>query len=333
MTEVVPGIQRLKIPLPKADLLLGYVNVYLVQGNDGYTLIDTGWGTVEAFDSLTSQLAERGVDLKRIRRIVPTHIHPDHYGLSGKLKQLSGANVYLHRQETSLVDTRYVYMDTLLQKLAEWLHTNGVPDETLSRLQTASLGAVEFVTPAIPDVNLSGGETISLDSFSFKVLWTPGHSPGHICLYEPNHKILFAVDHILPVITPNISLQPQSRDNPLGDFLNSLNIVKQLDVNLVLPAHEHLFTDLRTRVEGIIQHHKQRNSEILETIKAGPKTAYQIATEITWMPELGGVHFKRLAVWDKRAAVSETLAHLEAMRVDRKIDKCLRDSIIYYRRT
>ena len=107
-------------------------------------------------------------------------------------------------------------------------------------------------------------------------------------------------------------------------------MVKQLDVNLVLPAHEHIFTGLQTRVDEIIQHHGQRNSEILETINAEPKTAYQISAEITWMPELGGVRFQNLAPWDKRMAVLEALAHLESMRVDGKVDKFFRDGIIYY---
>jgi len=107
-------------------------------------------------------------------------------------------------------------------------------------------------------------------------------------------------------------------------------MVKQLDVNLVLPAHERIFNDLPARVEEIIVHHQLRNLEILEAIKAEPRTAYQISGEITWMPELGGVRLQDLAPWDRRMAVSETLAHLEAMRVDGRVDKFSRDSIIYY---
>jgi glyoxylase-like metal-dependent hydrolase (beta-lactamase superfamily II) len=119
----------------------------------------------------------------------------------------------------------------------------------------------------------------------------------------------------------------------LADFLNSLNKVKQLDANLVLPAHEQIFTDLRTRVEEIIWHHDLRNLEILEVIKTEPQTAYQISTEITWMPALGGVRFRDLAPWDKRMAVAETLAHLEAMKVDARVVKSPRDSVIYYQHT
>ena len=188
----------------------------------------------------------------------------------------------------------------------------------------------KFVFTALPDITLPGSETVSTGLFSFKVLWTPGHSPGHISLYEPTQKILISGDNILPNITPHIGLHPQSTNNPVGDYLNSLNALKQLDVNLVLPGHENPFAGLQPRIEELIQHHKQRNSEILATIKVNPKTAYQISTEITWMSDIKGIGWQDLAPWDKRMAVTETLAHLELMRVDGKIDKFFRDGIIYY---
>ena len=330
MTEIVPGIYRLKIPMPERDILLGYVNVYLLQGDNGYFLIDTGWNIEEAFDSLKSQLAEIGIDFKDISQIVVTHIHSDHYGLAGRLKELSGAKIALHHLEKNLIDSRYINMDALLHQVAQWLHTNGVPDNSLSELQTASVGAARFVTPAMPDVTLSGGETLSNGSFSLKVLWTGGHSPGHICLYEPSQKILISGDHILPTITPNVGLHPQSGDNPLGDYINSLNTVKLLDVNLILPGHENPFNGLQSRIEELIQHHNQRNSEILEAIKAKPKTAYQIATEITWVPNIPDVGWQELGPLDKRLAVLETAAHLASMRVDGKTSKFTRDGVIYY---
>jgi glyoxylase-like metal-dependent hydrolase (beta-lactamase superfamily II) len=163
------------------------------------------------------------------------------------------------------------------------------------------------------------------------VVWTPGHSPGHICLYDAQRQVFFSGDHILPVITPNISLRLPSAGNPLGDFINSLNKVKTLDVKLVLPAHEHIFSNLPARVKEIIQHHRHRNQEILDTLKTEPRTAYEISAEITWMPEFGGVKFHNLAIWDRRMAVSETLAHLEALRLDGIISQFSRDGIIYYR--
>ena len=333
MTEVKPGISihRLQLSIPNSQL--GYINAYIAKGdrNNGALLIDTGWSTEETFSSLTQQLANIDINPEDISQIVITHAHPDHYGLAGRLRQLSKAQVYLHEQERDLIKSRYIDMEGLLQQTAQQLQANGAPEDELAKLQTASLPMLKFVTPILPDVTLYGGETITTGYFNFKVLWAPGHSPGHICLYEPNRKILFSGDHILPTITPHVGLHPQSSSNPLGDYLHSLNTLKQLDVKLVLPGHEHPFTDLKSRIEELIQHHKQRSSEILSTLNTKPKTAYHIATEITWMSDTSGVGWVKLDAWNKRMAVSETLSHLEAMKANKEVDKFVRDDIIYYR--
>jgi len=312
---------------------LKYINAYLVQGDNGYLLVDTGWNTEEAFDSLKKQLAAIGINIKDISQIVLTHIHPDHYGLVGKLKRLSRAEIALHYLEKDLIKSRYINTDNLLQQIARLLHTNGVPPAESSELQTASMGMLKFIAPTLPDVTFHGGETIPTGVFTFQVLWTPGHSPGHICLYEPTKKALLSGDHILPTISPHIGLHPQSSDNPLGDYIDSLNTVKQLDANLILPGHEDPFTDLAARIEKLIQHHKQRNSKILALIKAKPKTAYQISAGMTWLSDKNGVNWQNLSPWNKRLAISETMAHLETMRIGRKVDKFLRNGTVYYHQT
>ena len=331
MDELIPGVFRLPLPLP--NLALHHVNTYLVRENSECLLVDTGWNTPEAFDSLKDQLAEVSVDFDDISQIVITHIHPDHYGLAGRLKQLSQAKIVFHYLEKDFIESRYINMDKLLRRLAQWLHTNGVPAEELSQLGTASVAMAKFVTPILPDVTLRGGETIDLGSFSFHVLWTPGHSSGHISLYEPQRKVLISGDHILPNITPSIGLHPQSRPNPLNDYLNSLNAIKQLEVSLILPGHEYPFTNLDQRIEQLILHHEKRNLEILGVLKATPKTAYRIATEITWMRDINGAGWDNLGPLDKRMAVLETLSHLEAMRAFGKLDKFVRDDTIYYQHT
>jgi glyoxylase-like metal-dependent hydrolase (beta-lactamase superfamily II) len=331
--EFLPGIfiHRLRLPIPNSPL--EYVNAYVVDGDrdNGALLVDTGWNTEEAFDALKKQLVEIGISGEDISQMVVTHAHPDHYGLAGELKHLYGARLALHHLEKDFIESRYINMDELIQEIGRWLHRNGAPPDELSKLQTASLPMLKFVTPVLPDVTLYGGETITTGYFNFQVLWTPGHAPGHICLYEPDKKILFSGDHILPTITPHVGLHPQSSGNPLGDYLDSLNRLKQLDVKLVLPGHEHPFTNFKPRIEEIIQHHKQRNSEILSALNANTKTAYQIATEITWMHDVIGVSWDKLDSWDKRMAVLETLSHLEAMRATGKLDKFTKDDIIYYR--
>ena len=328
MFEVIPGIFRLVLPLPYPAL--DHINSYLVRGDSECLLIDTGWNTKEAFDSLQEQLAEIGVDFEDISQIIMTHVHPDHYGLAGRLKQLSQATIALHYLEKDFIESRYINMDELLTQLAHWLCINGVPAEELSDLQSASVEMAKFVTPILPDIILRGGEIITLGSFSFQVLWTPGHSSGHISLFEPERKVLISGDHILPNITPNIGLHPQSSPNPLKDYLNSLNAIKQLGISLILPGHEHPFDNLRQRIEQLIRHHQERNSEILEVLSSAPKTAYQVATEITWGREIH-VGWNNLGSWDRRMAVMETLAHLEAMRANGKLDKFVKDDIIYYR--
>jgi len=328
MKEVTPGIYQIQLPIPNP--YLKYVNIYLVQGNSGHLLIDTGWNIDEAFDSLKKQLAEIGISFKDITQIVITHFHPDHYGLSGRLKRLSRAKVALHNLEKDIVDSRYINMDDLLRQMERWLHSNGVPTDEMRELQRASLGMAKFVTPASPDITLLGGETIATDSFNFKVIWTPGHSPGHICLYEPAQKVLISGDNILPTITPHVGRHPQSGTDPLGDYIDSLNMLKKLDVNLILPGHENPFTGLKPRIEELLRHHKRRNREILAAIRAEAKTAYQIAAEMDWIPDVSELGWQDLTPLDKRLAVLETIAHLESMRINGKVDKFSRDSLIYY---
>lgn len=327
MAEIIPGVYQLPLPIPNNPL--GYTNLYLVKGDNKHLLIDAGWNSEEALYSLKQQLTDIDVDFRDISKVLVTHVHGDHYGLAGKLKQLSGAEIALHYLERDLILPENMDMSKLHHQFEQWLHINGVP----TNLLPPAIFARRPGAPTLPDVILKGNETISTGVFNLRIVWTPGHSPGHICLYEPDKKILFSGDHVLPVITPNISLPAQSAGNPLGEFIKSLEMVKKLDVNLVLPAHERIFNDLPKRVEEILQHHEQRSSEILMAIKDKPKTAYQISGEITWMPEMGGVRFADLAPWDKRMAVSETLAHLEAMRVDGRVEKVPKNSVIYYQHT
>ncbi len=264
--------------------------------------------------------------------ILITHAHPDHYGLADRVRQISGAKISLHYIEKELVFSRFNRTDDLLRQIGEWLHRNGAPENAMPVYRPLSPNMRRLLEPVMPDITLKGGETIPVGEFQLHVIWTPGHSRGHICLYESTHKILFSGDHILPVITPNISLQPETEGNPLGEFLNSLRSLEDLDAGLVLPAHENVFHDLRKRIEEILQHHEQRNTEILATLNDGPQNAYQISTGITWMPELGGVHFQNLSAWNQRSAVLETLAHLEAMTIDHKVDKIANNGIVLYGR-
>jgi glyoxylase-like metal-dependent hydrolase (beta-lactamase superfamily II) len=330
MTEVTPGIYWIKLPIGMEDSTLEHVNIYLISGKNGYLLVDAGWNTKESFDTLIKNLDEIGADIKDISQILVTHVHPDHYGMAGRIRQISGATLMLHEIEKEFIEPRYTKMDELLRQTAEWLALNGVPPDETGDIRNATIGLEDYVTYAMPDVTLHGGETITTGTFTFQALWTPGHSSGHICLYEPGKKVLLAGDHILPTITPNIGRHPQSIDNPLGSYLDSLNEIKQLDVEIVLPGHDEPFTGLVPRIEEIILHHEERNREILAAINGEAKTAYQISGYVTWGTN---ATWQDLPLFHRRMAIFETLAHLEFMAANGKVDKTSRDGIIYYRQT
>lgn len=326
--EIVRGVHQIKIPLQESSL--EHINVYVAEGDEGNLLIDTGWNTPEAFNALKEGLRESGFGFKDIHQIIVTHVHPDHYGLSGRLPQLCGAKLALHEAEVSLIDLRYIDLDKLLQEMEGYLHRHGIPQKELSALQKASLRVKEFVVPAFPETLLKGGEKLATGAFEFEVLWTPGHSIGHICLYEPKKKLLFSGDHVLPEITPHIGLHPQSGENPLGDFINSLKEVEKLEVNFVFPGHGPAFSGLKQKVWEILYHHEQRKRAITKVIQDELKTAYQIANEIPWMPEEGGVAFSHLAPWDKRLAVLETLAHLQLLITEGKAKKIVEEDKVLF---
>ena len=328
MAEIIPGIHWFQMPLPMEESTLGHVNTYLIRGDNGYLLVDSGWNTEESFRNLEKQLHEIGADIREISRILVTHIHPDHYGGAGRIKRFSGSEILLHEIEKGFIEPRYVTMDELLGQTDHWLGINGVPADTIAGLRDATIGLVQFIAPVFPDVTLHGGEIIATGTFTFKVIWTPGHSSGHICLYEPDKKILISGDHILPTITPNISRHPQSIGNPLGDYIDSLNDMKKLDVSLVLPGHEQPFSQFQSRVEEIIRHHEQRTGEIMKAVKGEPKTAYRIALEVIWGD---GASWQDLPGFHKRMAIFETLAHLELMVAKGQIEKLSDDGIISYR--
>ena len=333
MIKVSPGIYQLVVPNP-AYAALRYVNAYLVQGKDGYLLIDTGWDDA-ALVSMQKQLTKIGIGFKDISQIVVTHSHPDHYGLAGQLKQLSGANLAFHHLEIDIIKYRYTNESDFVSQFDRWWHINGVPTAELAKFgEDLQRLTNSFISSILPDITLHGGETISTGVFNFQVLETPGHSAGHISLYEPNQKILFSGDHVLPHITTNVGISlllSKSSTNPLDAYLDSLNQIKQLEVNVILPGHENRFAGLKRRIEKLIEHHKQRMAAVAEVLRTEPKTAYQIATELTWLPDTKGVGWQELNPWNQRLAIAETAAHLESIRFSGKADKFFRDSVACYR--
>jgi glyoxylase-like metal-dependent hydrolase (beta-lactamase superfamily II) len=327
--EITPGIHRIKLPMLLDDVSLDYVNVYLVRGNKGNLLVDAGWNTDSSFTALEAGLAETGLNIKEITQILVTHIHPDHFGMAGRLKKLSGASLAMHHVEIGFIHSRYIAMEELLEQIRRLLLSNGVPRNKVAILSDASVGLERYVDTTRPEIALHDGDTITTGEFNFRVIWTPGHSYGHVCLYEPEKKIFLSGDHILPGITPNISINPQAIENPLGRYVNSLKELKQLEVDLVLPGHEEPFSGFRKRIDEILQHHEFRSQEILTALGNKSGTSYQVAQHVSW--GFNG-SWSTLPVFHRRIAILETLAHLEMMAADGRVDRLPSKDVRLYRR-
>lgn len=328
MTEVYPGIQWIKLPITMEQSNLEYVNVYLVKGSKGYLLVDSGWNTDESFTAFHNYLLKHNIGFQDIKQILVTHVHPDHYGMAGHIKQLSGAKIMMHQIEKEFIKPRYIDMNELLALTDRELKENGVSEDEIEVLRDATLGLENYIVATPPDAILHDGEIIDIGTFTFRAIWSPGHSSGHICLYEPEKKILFSGDHILPRITPNVGLHPQSIDNPLGRYIESLQQIKKLDIELTLPGHDQPFKNPRRRINEIIRHHNLRNLEILKALEPGDQTAYIVAQEITWSDNSG---WNDLPPFHQRMAIFETLAHLEMMATEGRVDKYSHQGVYYYK--
>ena len=331
--ELLPGVWRL--PLPLADSPLNHVNTYLVRADDGYLLVDCGWDTSDCLRALDGHLRALDIRFGDVRHLVVTHIHPDHYGLAGRLREIANADLSLHRLERLYIEGRYANADELLAEMREWLRLNGTPQRELDHLNRASTSMLERVQIAYPDQTLDGGEEIPCGRFTFRVVWTPGHSAGHICLYDPAHKVLLSGDHVLPRITPSIGLHVRAASNPLADYLDSLRLIGRLQAELVLPGHGDPFAGLPERVAELLAHHQQRLEEVLSLLppEAEPRpglTAFDLAREMRWSSRRA---WDELSSFERRLAVTEALAHVELLHARGQVSKRFAEGIVSYTRS
>jgi glyoxylase-like metal-dependent hydrolase (beta-lactamase superfamily II) len=317
LSEVAAGVFELRLPIPFED---GLVNVFLFRAGKEADLLDCGMNSEDSLDAIRLALDQLGA--RRLRRLVVTHIHPDHYGAAGALAGEGRADLYMHRLEVPLVHPRYVELEHLVEEVRRYLLVNGVPVDEAEVLSNSQRALSQVVKPADASVQLDGAELIEMGDHVLKVEWTPGHSPGHICLHDGAAGLLFAGDDILPDLSPNIGLHPQSTPDPLHDYLDGLKRMAALDPELVLPAHGRPFTNVKKRVEALAAHHARRLDQVLEILGQREKSGWQVALEL-WGP--------RDNLYEKRLALQEGLAHLQALAVEGRATKSVTPESVLWR--
>ena len=320
--------KRLRVELeqkPRVIKGLPYVMPYLIKHGGDTLLVDCGWNTDVAYAALEEGMRECGSHPSEITQLLITHVHPDHYGMSGRLKQVSDCQVIMHEREAEFIASRYNAPRGLTDEMERYMSQHGVPEMKAPEMSKGSMDMQEKVPPAAADRKVQGGEMLRAGDFEFEVLWTPGHAPGHICLYEPNRKLLFSGDHILPTITPNVSMHAQTSGDPLGDYIRSLDLVAELDVEHVLPAHEFDIKELKRRVNEIRLHHHDRLEEMMLCVDAGA-TAWDVAGRVQWATGT----LDEFEPFVQRAAVGETVSHLEHLFEEGRLSKVKLDGKLHW---
>jgi len=295
-SRVSEGIYQLKLPVP---FPLRFISSYLVEGRNGWTVIDPGFDYPPARETWEKGAAEVGLDLDRgVERIIVTHLHPDHIGLARWLEERSGAPVWM--LEGEIENARHVWDPKRgTEGFVRYLMRNGMDERTAGATAGTTRLGVRVPEHLIP---LRHGDKIALGDSESRVLHTPGHSDFHFVLHDERRRLLFAGDHLLLHITPNIGLWTYTAPRPLERYLDSLRGLRGLEVDLVFPGHGPLFHDLDGRIEELILHHEERLEVMQAAFDGGPATPFEVARRV--FPE-------DLSDHQLRFALAETLAHLE----------------------
>lgn len=311
--EVQPGIFQLHLPLPVRPSI---VNVYLIRGDGEWALVDTGVNTPESIAFFQCALEVVGCAPERIGKIICTHHHPDHFGASKTLRELTGAKLYFPRPE---YESACRFASGISEDLVrEFFRFAGLPTRQWGgRIPSPREMWARMYLPAEPDVFVEDGSSIRVGDVEWRAVFTPGHTRAHCVLYQPERRTLVAGDHLLPKITPHVGYYPGGPPNPLSDFLESQRLVQGMDIDFVLPAHGGVFTEHRHRAGQIIHHHELRLQEILDLLRGRAWTAYDLARQV-WAFDVDS----SLAV--QFPATFESLAHLEYLRHD---GRAMRDEV------
>ncbi|MFG1635450.1 MBL fold metallo-hydrolase [Pseudonocardia alni] len=308
-----PGVYRIPLPLPQDGLRA--VNVYALADDTGWTLIDSGWAIDEARDLLGKALAALGSGFGDVRRFLVTHAHRDHYTLAAVLRREYGTRVLLGAGERPN-----------LEIITDPDRPQGEPDRT-RLLRAGAAGLVDELGRAgpwprplpeeweAPDEWIADRAAIAVadpaGTRTLTAVETPGHTRGHLVFADEAHELLFAGDHVLPRITPSIGLQPSPVASPLGQFLDSLRLVRSRPDATLLPAHGPVGGSAHARTDELLAHHDVRLAQCRDAVAAGHPTADAVARVLRWTRREH--RLEDMDLFNRTLAVLETGAHLDVL--------------------
>ncbi len=325
MEQILSNLYKIEVPLPESPLKA--TNAYLIKGPDRALIVDTGMNREKCLTALLSALGKLQVDLDRTDFFI-THLHADHLGLVGRLARET-SKIFISEVESAIVTTIARKGAFRVDALRGFYMANGFPEEELRKAEERHPGFRYGPGRKIDFSPMKEGDMIEVGDYSFRGISTPGHSPGHMCLYDAEKKILLAGDHLLCDITPNITRWPEL-ENALGAYLESLQKTYLLDVELVLPGHRSLFTDHRGRITRLQEHHQGRLAEVLCALEDRPGTAWDVAPHVTWDIEFKS--WKSFPTVQKWFAIGEVIAHLNYLEAQGKLERREDHGRIVYRR-
>lgn len=315
--QVADGVYWLRMPLPFA---LDHINLYLLEGDDGLYIVDTGVQSNRSKAIWQHCLATLG---KPLAGVIVTHMHPDHCGLAGWLCQHFKVPLYMSALEYYGAIAYFSPnpgADVSVER--DYFIRAGLSEQQASEYVKDHNQYVESVSP-IPLAyhRLRDGATLSIGERNWQIHTFGGHSPEHVCLFDPVEKLLIGGDQILPFISPNIGVYSREPEaNPLTDYLASLQALKALPADtLVLPAHNRLYTGLHTRCDELTSHHES----LLDNLLTHCNTA---KTLCECLPVLYGRELTGQLLF---FALAEGLAHLNFLVKADKLSRLLDDAGVY----
>lgn len=274
--RVLPGVFRLRLPLPWPGV--PHCNAWAVSAGDGVVLFDTGMHQPGSMAHLERALQMCDLRVEDVRLVVCTHAHSDHYGQAATIVERAGCELWMHPNYAHMTEWAK-NNDEAMDRRLEVARQSGVPEEPLRRYAERRKDHDSGIAAVIePNRHLLPGVTIATDLGAWTVHETPGHAPSHVCLFQPERRVLISGDHLLGRIS--LFFDYGYSPDPVGEFVNSLDVVERLGARLCLPGHGRTFTDVHAHIKGNRELVAQRTERILATMAGEPVTAFEIVPQI-----------------------------------------------------